>query len=372
MSELYIGLMSGTSADGIDAALVDFSANCVKIIDTHYIPYSETLRKQIISLFASGHDEIMRLSELDVLLGNHFAETANALLKKQRLNATDIKAIGSHGQTIRHYPRHTYRTTLQIADPNIIAAKTGITTIADFRRKDIALGGQGAPLVPAFHQYLFQSEEVNRVIVNIGGIANVTFLPLSIKNHDAIIGFDTGPGNALLDAWISLHQRKSHDVDGQWSAQGNVNVDLLNRLLSDPYFKLAAPKSSGREYFNQAWLETCMQSLNHPIQPVDVQATLAQLTAQSIMQAIQQCFASAEILICGGGAHNRDILVRMQKMAGKEFQIATTERYDIDPDCLEALAFAWLAKQTLHRKPGNLTSVTGASKASILGGVYYA
>ncbi len=368
MTELYIGLMSGTSADGIDAALVDFSGAIPRLIATRFSSHSVALREKIHSLSKDGTNEIQLLGELDHLLGKAFAKTTNDLLKDQEVEAATIAAIGSHGQTVRHHPHHPHAFTLQIGDPNIIATETNITTVADFRRRDMALGGQGAPLVPAFHQAIFASTDTNRIIVNIGGIANITLLP---KTAVHTLGFDTGPGNVLLDGWIYKHQGLSHDEQGAWAQQGKIQLALLQLLLSDPYFKLAPPKSTGREYFNLAWLEHYLSQLA-PIAAVDVQATLTELTAQSILQAIQHHLPDGEILVCGGGAHNTFLMQRLQTLSQSRFAVASTKKYDIDPDWMEAIAFAWLARQTMHKKPGNLPHVTGAKQAAILGGIYYA
>jgi anhydro-N-acetylmuramic acid kinase len=363
MSELYIGLMSGTSADGIDAVLVDFNGQYPKLLEGLYQPYSDLLREKIIHLCQKGDNEIERLGELDILLAEAFANIVNQLLEKHSLSADAICGIGSHGQTIRHYPN---RFTLQIGDPNIIAARTGITTIADFRRKDMALGGQAAPLVPAFHHYVFATNQSDRAIVNIGGIANVTLLS---KDHPDVIGFDTGPGNTLLDAWIFKHQQKRCDEKGSWASTGTVHPALLIQLLNDAYFSLPAPKSTGREYFNLDWLSPHLSSA---ISPQDVQATLLELTAQSIVNAIKSYFTQGEILICGGGVHNDFLMERLKQLSNQDFTVASSEKYGIHPDWVEAMAFAFLAKQTLTRQYGNLPSVTGAKKAAILGGVYYA
>ncbi len=369
MSDLYIGLMSGTSADGIDAALVDFSNDQTKLLTTSYMPYSADLRNKILALCQQGENEIKRLGELDILLGNAFADAVNGLLTQNSLSSSAIKAIGSHGQTIRHYPRDHHPFTLQIGDPNTIAAKTNITTIADFRGKDIALGGQGAPLVPAFHQYLFASTQTDRAIVNIGGIANITLL--SAKNPELVIGFDTGPGNVLMDAWIFMQQKKLHDENGNWAQSGTSQQTLLNNMLDDTYFKLATPKSTGREYFNLSWLQNYLANMNEQIATEDVQATLADLTAQSILNDVKKYFTQGELFICGGGANNQYLMQRLQLFAESNFHVYSTEQQGIHPDWVEAIAFAWLAKQTLNRKPSNLPSVTGAKMASILGGIYY-
>lgn len=370
MQDLYIGLMSGTSADGIDAALVDFSRPQPSIVATHYTAYSPDLREKILALCQPGENEIGRLGTLDTLLGKAFAQAVNCLLKNTSVQSQEVKAIGSHGQTIRHSPDKLNRFTLQIADPNTIAAETGITTVADFRRKDIALGGQGAPLVPGFHQHVLTSDSINRAIVNIGGIANVTFL---MKNNPApITGFDLGPGNVLLDAWINHHLHKNHDLNGEWSNQGRVNTPLLNQLRKDSFFSLPPPKSTGREHFNLAWLNDHINQLGVELTAVDVQATLVELTARSIIEPILQYMASGEMLICGGGVHNAHLMSRLHELAKPNLVVSSTQKYGLDPDWIEAMAFAWLARQTLNKQIGNLPSVTGAKQAAILGGIYYA
>jgi anhydro-N-acetylmuramic acid kinase len=363
MSELYIGLMSGTSADGIDAALVDFQHAQPQLIATHYVPYPTQIRQAIFDLCQPGADEINRLGVLDVLLGKAFASAANTLLQKNNLTATAVRAIGSHGQTVRHHP--TRQFSLQIGDPNIIASETGITTVADFRRRDMAHGGQGAPLVPAFHQAIFASDTIDRAIVNIGGIANITLLPAHAPQ--SILGFDTGPGNTLLDGWVEKHLQKSYDEKGVWAAQGKVDEDLLKNLLSDPFFKMGPPKSTGREHFNFAWLKNFLLP---SMSAVNIQATLVELTARTIIDAIKNYFSGGEILVCGGGVHNELLMKRLRELAAP-LTVDSAFKYGIAPDWVEAIAFAWLAKQTLEKTPGNIPAVTGARKAAILGGVYY-
>lgn len=369
MSDLFIGLMSGTSADGIDAILVDLGQKRPRIVDTHYTPYETTLRDKILDLFQVGQNEIERMGEMDTLLGKEFAKAVKQLLGRQQLDARHIKAIGCHGQTIRHLPNKPHYFTLQIGNPNIIAAETGIVTVTDFRRKDLAHGGQGAPLVPAFHHYALHSDLENRAIINIGGIANIT-LVLKDKNAE-IIGYDTGPGNVLMDVWTYKHHKNNHDMGGAWAAQGKVNSELLALMLADDYFKLPAPKSTGREYFNATWIEKYLAKLNSPVAPVDVQATLAELTARTILDAVQKHIAEGEMLICGGGTHNQYLMQRLKDLAPTGLTVATTEKHAIHPDWVEALAFAWLAKQTLLKQPGNVPNVTGALKAAVLGGIYY-
>ncbi len=363
MPELYIGLMSGTSLDGIDAVLIDLEHSQPKIIATHYEKMPDVLRKSILEVCQPGFNEINRMGELDIALGKEFSKAAQLLLEKCNISATHICAIGSHGQTIRHHPDKCF--TLQIGDPNVIAAKTGITTVADFRRRDIAHGGQGAPLVPAFHQALFSDKKINRIILNIGGIANITVLPANSSAH--VSGFDTGPGNTLLDAWAEQHLEKPCDEKGAWASTGRVDEALLTNLLNDPFFKLAAPKSTGREYFNLTWLQHYLSTT----EAANIQATLVELTARSIVDAITQHSPDGEILVCGGGVHNDYLMNRLQALT-KSHSIATTSKFGIDPDWVEAAAFAWLAKQTLTKKPGNLVAVTGAHTQTILGGVYFA
>lgn len=361
MSELYVGLMSGTSADGIDAVLVDFGASQPNVVHSYYAPYSDELRQMVVGLCQSGSDEIKRMGSLDRILGHLYADAVLTLLKESHVFPEKVRSIGCHGQTIRHYPDQHY--TLQVGDPNIIAALTKITTIADFRRRDMALGGQGAPLVPAFHQAMFAESRKNRAVVNIGGIANITLLP---AGHREVIGFDTGPGNTLLDAWIEQHLQQRYDKNGAWAKTGIINHDLLRTLLADAFFQLTPPKSTGREYFNLEWLR---KNLNPSLLPEDVQATLLALTAHSIVNSIQQFFSDGEIIVCGGGVHN-NVLMDYIKDSAKTFHVGSTDQYGINPDLVEAMAFAWLAKQTMNRETGNLISVTGATQAAVLGGVY--
>ncbi len=365
----YIGLMSGTSVDGIDAALVSLSAGSRPVlVSTHAHPIDAAIRDEIQALMRDGPHEIERLGELDMALGELFAEAANTVIKKAGLAKKDIRAIGSHGQTLRHRPRAAHPFTLQIGNPSMIAERTGITTVADFRARDMAAGGQGAPLVPAFHHQMFHSSQRNRAIINIGGIANVTYLPSDASQP--VNGFDTGPGNTLLDQWIHHHQGCSHDESGKWAASGHASKELLAKLLSDPYFRTAPPKSTGREHFNMEWLQDHLKKLATPPSAADVQATLVQLTAQSITQAVHGFLPETqEVYVCGGGAHNRELMSALAgNLAG--ITVATTETIGMSPDWVEAAAFAWLAHQTLENLPGNVPSVTGAKRAVVLGGIY--
>jgi len=365
----YIGLMSGTSVDGIDAVLAAIDEhNPFRLIATLHYPLPEPMRKEIQALMQPGPDELDREGMLDMQLGRIFADAAMALLGKTKINPAQIRAIGSHGQTIRHRPQSAVPFTRQIGNPSMIAEHTGITTIADFRARDMAAGGEGAPLVPAFHAALFREPGTDRAIVNIGGIANITWLPGTASQP--VSGFDTGPGNTLLDQWIARDQNVSFDADGSWGAGGKVLEPLLSALLADAYFSRTPPKSTGREVFNLDWLATRLQGNELPR---DVQATLAELTARTIAAALtgQLPRPPDEIYLCGGGAHNSDLLARLQRHVG-QIPVSTTTKLGLDPDWVEAAAFAWLAHQALAGHPGNLPSVTGARRAVVLGGIYLA
>ena len=367
MPEKYIGLMSGSSLDGIDAVLVSFESAQPHLLAHHSEPLDTQLVNELDALTRPGNEELTRTCRADVLLGECFAKAVIALLEKAAVSKQDIHAIGSHGQTLRHYPDSNTPSTLQIGDPNIIAERTGITTVADFRRRDMAAGGQGAPLVPAFHQAVLHDPAYNRIILNIGGIANITLLPANAETE--ISGFDTGPGNALLDAWIKHHRNESYDHDGKWAASGKVHPELLTALLGEPYFFQAPPKSTGRDLFNLEWLANCWPSVAE-LSAQDVQATLLELTAVSIADAIQQTmFEADQILVCGGGVHNTVLLQRLQALLQDQPVLSTSEA-GLDPDWVEAMAFAWLAKQTLAHQAGNLPAVTGARHSVILGGIY--
>ncbi len=367
-SHLYIGLMSGTSADAIDAALVDFSAR-PQLIASQSFPLSESLRKLIFALCNPENDSLDLMGSLDRELGIAFADSVNAILKKANLAPAEIKAIGSHGQTIRHRPPGTWTQgkpfSLQIGDPNTIALQTGIVTVADFRRKDIAAGGQGAPLVPAFHKALFHHPERNRALVNIGGMANITWIPAA----GSVVGYDTGPGNVLMDAWIYRHKGVAFDQDGAWAASAEAPPDLVEQLYDHPYFALPHPKSTGREVFNQQWLEVSLQRQDKDYAPATVQSSLLQLTVTSIAEEISRLGKADEVILCGGGAYNLELKRRLAQ-AIPDSEILTTQDLGIAPQWIEAMAFAWLAKQTMNHLPGNLREVTGAAKEVILGGIY--
>lgn len=366
MSELYIGLMSGTSLDGIDAALVDFKGNSAQLVEFEYLPFPADIQSAIQRI--SKPDALISLKDygaMDTHLGQLFAKAVNSLLAKADIPASSVNAVGSHGQTIYHAPEIRHPFSLQIGDPNIIAEKTGITTVADFRRRDIAAQGQGAPLVPAFHQAVFQHPNEQRCIVNIGGIANITVLPKDPTTK--IIGFDTGPGNTLMDLWIKLHRNLSYDKNGIWAKTGKINHDLVALLKQDPYFNAAPPKSTGKEYFSLPWVYQYFDAFSYKAE--DIQASLCFLTAITICEAIKKHAPATErILICGGGVHNECLLELITK--NSDCPVESTERYGLHPNHVEAMAFAWLARQTLNNLPGNLKEVTGAVNAVVLGGVY--
>lgn len=365
----FIGLMSGTSLDAIDAALIDFNPDQPRLIAAANTSIPQQLRQDILDLCSPGNNEILRMGRTDYQLANLFAQACNELLASSGVDASQVHAIGSHGQTIRHEPNLSTPFTLQIGDPNIIAQLTGITTVADFRRKDMAAGGQGAPLAPAFHSALFRSESADRAILNIGGMANLTLLP-SDASLEAT-GFDTGPGNALIDHWCQLHLNQAFDLNGDWARSGSIEEALLEQLLSAAYFKTPPPKSTGREFFNYEWLSGHLNNYSKVISPEDVAATLVELTARTISQDLHFHFTDCkEVYVCGGGAHNNFLMERIAKLNPGRL-ILTTQTLGISPDWVEAIAFAWLAKQTLQRKTGNLPAVTGASNPCILGGVYY-
>ncbi len=366
MPEFYIGLMSGTSLDGIDAALVDFADEKARLVEFEYLPFSAEIQNSIQRL--SKPDALISLKEygaMDARLGHLFADIVNTLLAKTDIPASSVKAIGSHGLTLYHAPEIRFPFSLQIGDPNIIAELSGITTVADFRRRDIAAKGQGAPLVPAFHQAVFHQPDEHRCIVNIGGIANITVLP---KHQPAeVIGFDTGPGNTLMDLWIKLQRNQSYDKNGAWAKTGKVAHNLVELLKQDPYFKAPPPKSTGKEYFSLPWVYQYFDAFSYKAE--DIQASLCFLTATTICDAIKQYAPDTErVLICGGGIHNDYLLELIQQQL--ECPIESTELYGLHPDHVEAMAFAWLARQTLNNLPGNLKEVTGATNSVILGGIY--
>ena len=365
---LYIGLMSGTSMDAIDAALVEFTDHQTQLIDFCKIPIPALLSETLLKTRHRPVDlTLEEYGRLDVQLGKCFAEAALRLIR-QAGKEEDILAIGSHGQTILHQPDGPDPFTLQIGDANTIAALTRITTVADFRGLDLAVGGQGAPLTPAFHQFQFRSNHIHRVVLNIGGIANITILPPDRERP--VTGFDTGPGNALLDDWAMENLGRPMDRDGQWAKTGKVHRLLLERLKADPYFQAAPPKSTGRDRFNGEWLKAILNEFDPEPSAADVQATLTRLTAETAAEAIQRYAPEVqEVLVCGGGACNLE-LIRALNQALEGVPVHSTARYGLQPECIEAVAFAWFAKCRLEGRTANLPSVTGASRSMVLGAVY--
>jgi anhydro-N-acetylmuramic acid kinase len=362
MPEYYIGLMSGTSMDGIDAALMDFSTNPPKLIYSCAKPWSRDLHSNLLATRKLSDDALGHLHALDAEIGEAFSDVCNEVLKKTGISAKDIVAIGSHGQTIRHRPNATKPFSLQLGKANVLADLTGVNVIADFRTADIEAGGQGAPLAPAFHAAAFRTSSEKRAILNIGGIANITVLP-DDKNKP-VRGFDSGPGNTLMDAWMIKTKNNSYDLGGNFARKGKVNEILLSSFLSDPYFLKKPPKSTGFEDFNLSWVES---HLKEDLAAEDVQATLCELTAVSIADAIKKCgLSDSHLLVCGGGIHNSYLMERIKHFL-KGSVVESTETLGIHPDFVEAIAFAWLARQTIKRLPGNLPSVTGASKEVVLG-----
>ncbi len=365
MLDYYVGLMSGTSMDGIDAALVSFGDSSVDIHATHSEPYPKDLKDALFTAIREPLDVVLDPSgELDRKVGECFRDAALAVIEKSGVNRRKIVAIGSHGQTLRHQPNAVVPCSLQIGNAKVIAAGTGTTTVANFREADIAAGGQGAPLVPPFHQWLLGSEDSDRVIVNIGGIANITVLPAGGSD---VIGFDTGPGNGLMDAWVSRHLGQSFDRAGEWAASGAIIGSLLDKFCSDPYFELRPPKSTGFEYFNPKWLQRF--EVDH-FDPADVQATLCELSAVTIATAINEHTENArEVFVCGGGVHNVELMRRLNHHLSAAAATSTMSA-GLDPDWVEAAAFAWLAMCTMNGQTGNLPSVTGATHKVVLGEIH--
>ncbi len=366
MSDLYLGLMSGTSLDGIDAALVDLSICPPKVLAARTQPYAADVRAQLLELTqGTARNEIELLGHIDTQLGELFAAAAVALLATSDITADQISAIGSHGQTIRHRPLGSHPFTLQIGDPNLIAERTGITTVADFRRRDLAAGGQGAPLVPAFHAACFRSPDEHRAVLNIGGMANLTILPADTSLP--VTGFDTGPGNVLMDAWIALHKGEHFDQDGKWAETGKIIPSLLDSLMTEPYFQLSPPKSTGRELFHLEWLKPQLPDASLA---EDIQATLTAFTARSIVTALQSFAPKTQrLLVCGGGAHNTQLLDTLGSYL-PNVCVEIIAAHGMHPDWIEAAAFAWMARETLASRPSNIPSVTGARQPVILGGIY--
>jgi anhydro-N-acetylmuramic acid kinase len=361
-SSFFVGLMSGTSLDGIDAALVDLSGQQPRLLATSLTPFPSALRTTLLALQAPGDDELDRAARAANELADCYSDAVIALLRSSGHTAAQVAAIGMHGQTIRHRPDRAY--TLQIGNAAKLAERTGICVVSDFRSRDIAAGGQGAPLVPAFHRGLFGAGN-HRAIVNIGGIANIT----DLAPNGPVRGWDCGPGNLLLDGWIERHQGQPYDADGAWAFTGKVAPALLEQLLGHRFFSLAPPMSTGRDDFHLAWLDRTLADLP-PIEAVDVQASLLELTTQGIARSVQAHATGAqEVYVCGGGARNAALMRRLADLLAPR-TVSSTEAIGLHPDWVEAVAFAWLAQQCLAGRPGNLPEVTGAEGPRVLGAIY--
>ncbi len=362
----YIGLMSGTSVDGIDGVLVKDSNGRLVLVDTYSMAFPDDLKDDIEKLLKTFQIHLQKLGEIDHRLGCCYAECVNELLEKASVNSSEVIAVGCHGQTVFHDPRSKYPFTMQIGDANIIAARTGIKTVNDFRRMDVAYSGDGAPLAPAFHADYLSSTSEKRIILNLGGIANITIL-----DYDKIdvIGFDTGPANCLMDLWIHKCRGEAYDKDGEWAKSGKVDCKLLNKMFSNYYFSLPAPKSTGKELFNLDWLNSILE--NYPkMKEEDVQATLCELTAKTISDEINKYCPDADaVYSCGGGAYNGFLQDRLSFYLSSA-KISTTDELGVSVQWMEAIAFAWLTKQRIELKPGNLSSVTGAKRDAVLGALY--
>ena len=362
----FIGVMSGSSLDGIDVALTEITDDYCKIVATHFQAYSAEIKQSLLALHFPSENELEKSALMANQLASLYAQAINSLLSNNQLSSKDVTAVGCHGQTIRHQPRlnDTVGYTVQLGNHALLAELTNITVVGDFRSRDIAAGGQGAPLVPAFHKDVFAHPDKNRAIVNIGGIANITYLA---RNGD-VFGFDSGPGNLLLDHWVKNSLGQEYDADGAWAATGVINQTLLSHMLADSYFALPPPKSTGRDHFNQAWLTRHIAQLD--CQPQDIAHTLVALTSQTIDEAIHQyCPEVDEVYLCGGGAHNR--LLRDSIAASlNPIALSTTDQLGVNVDWVEAGAFAWLARQTMHNKTSNLPAATGAHGSRVLGAIY--
>ncbi len=361
--ELFIGLMSGTSADGVDCSLVDFGQSRPKNIANHYISFDPMLQKQILKISSIDLISIHQLATLGITITQLYALAVKETLQKAKLTHADVRAIGCHGQTIRHQPNSGY--TCQVVNGSLLAELTQITTVVDFRGRDIAAGGEGAPLTPAFHEAMFRSNDSHRVVINIGGMANVTDLPPNKPGN----GFDIGPGNHLLDRWTQLHLGQSFDKNGDWAKSGSVHTELLNRLKQHEFLNQPPPKSCSNAQFSLDWVKTLLPK---NIYPKDVQATLLEFTAQTILDAQQRfCTRAQQIYICGGGAKNKFLIQRLNEIINTA-ELRTTDEIGFGVDWVEACAFAWLAKKAFRKEPIDLTRTTGSKGPRILGSVYSA
>lgn len=359
MKNLYMGIMSGTSLDGVDIVLCEIDSSSCKLLHSFEYQFPKELKRDILSIISTT-STLQNIGVLDNKLGTLFAHCTNSFLQTYKLNSQNINAIGLHGQTLWHEPNGNTLFSIQLGDANIVAAKTGIKTVADFRRMDMANGGQGAPLTPAFHQFLFASHQKNIAILNIGGMANITILNGEVK------GWDVGCGNVLLDMWINKTKNKPYDKDGDFAKGGKVILELLEKMLNDAYFKKKPPKSTGREYFNETWLANFLPIFN-TYRDEDIQRTLLELTVKSIISDLKNRNIKM-LIVCGGGVRNKFLMQRLDELCLCE--IKSSDELGVSSEYLEAMAFAWLAYKRVHNETVELKSVTGASKNSLLGGIY--
>ncbi|WP_342618851.1 anhydro-N-acetylmuramic acid kinase [Rhodoferax sp. GW822-FHT02A01] len=369
MSDLYIGLMSGTSLDGVDGVLVDFSSVQPRVLSHATQGFDDRFRAELLQLNTSGPDELHRAALAANELARVYALVVKRLLETTGTQPAQVRAVGAHGQTVRHRPQQFDGTgyTLQLNQPGLLAELCGMDVVADFRSRDVAAGGQGAPLVPPFHQALFGQLPGVTAVLNIGGISNLSLLNAS--GAGSLIGFDCGPGNALMDAWSQTHTRQAFDAEGRWAAAGTVHAGLLQSLLSEPFLALPAPKSTGRDLFNGPWLQAHLQSFAH-VSAQDVQATLTELTAQACADSLlKQAPDCKRLIVCGGGALNTHLMSRLRALL-PGCDVASSAVHGLPPLQVEATAFAWLARQCLERQTGSVQSVTGARGARILGAIY--
>jgi anhydro-N-acetylmuramic acid kinase len=361
---LFLGLISGTSMDAIDAALVDFEVSPLSLIAASAVPFEPALKERVAALVdAPDRVSLDEVGQIDVAVAQACARCALELMREAGVSAASVTAIGCHGQTLRHRTDLPVPFTWQIGDPNTVAEITGVTVVGDFRRRDVAAGGQGAPLLPVFHDHVFRSDTEDRVILNLGGIANLTIL----QRGGVVSGFDTGPANRLLDAWISRHRSLSFDRGGAWAAAGRCDTVLLEQLLHEPYLQQQPPKSTGRELFNLKWLDKELGTVDR--RPEDVQATLLEYTAATVAADVRRHAPAAAVYACGGGAHNAALLAALARRLAPN-PVATTVALGLDPDYVEAIAFGWFARRTLEGLPSNAPSVTGARGPRVLGGIY--
>ncbi|MCQ4324736.1 anhydro-N-acetylmuramic acid kinase [Stutzerimonas stutzeri] len=359
---LYLGVMSGTSLDGLDIALIE-QGPCTRLLATLFQPMPAQLRHELLALCSPGNDELARAAITEQRWAELAADSIQRLLSEQQLSPQAVRAIGSHGQTVRHEPHRGF--TIQIGNPALLAELTGITVISDFRRRDVAAGGQGAPLVPAFHESAFGCHQQIRAVLNIGGFSNLSLLSPSTPSR----GFDCGPGNVLMDAWIQREKNLPFDRNGEWAASGMIDQDLLAALLGEDFFATRGPKSTGRELFNLPWLDAHL-ARHSGLRPEDVQATLLELTAKTISNALLEAQPQTQaLLVCGGGAHNSALMRRLQALL-PSCEVSSTDRHGVPPDWVEAMAFAWLAHCCLEGIPANRPAVTGARGSRILGAIY--